>query len=84
MHTRNTPWFSCATLLIFVAPSFGDEAAFRSYLTRRADAVRPTAAELRWQEIPWLISLVEARDLAQKERRPILVWAADDDPFGRC
>jgi hypothetical protein len=53
-------------------------------LYRRADAIRPTAAELRWQQIPWLGSLVEARAVASAEKRPVVVWTLDEDPFERC
>jgi hypothetical protein len=71
-------------LLGQAAYPMGDEQTFRDWLNRRAQTLRPSAAELRWQEVPWLRSLVEARETARQEKRPILVWAADDDPFGRC
>jgi hypothetical protein len=50
----------------------------------RAAAIRPTAEEMRWQQIPWLGSLVEASEQAKRENRPILVWTLDEDPFERC
>jgi hypothetical protein len=53
-------------------------------LAQRAEAIRPTAAELRWQQIPWLGSLVEARAAARSEKRPVVVWTLDEDPFERC
>ncbi len=53
-------------------------------LERRAAAIRPSPAESRWREIPWLGSMVEAREAAEKEDRPVFIWGADDDPFERC
>jgi hypothetical protein len=53
-------------------------------LEERAAAIRPSAAETRWQQVPWLGSLVEARAAARAEKRPVLVWALDEDPFERC
>ena len=54
-----------------------------SELRERAAAIRPTAEELRWQKIPWLASLVEARETARAEKRPLFVWTLDGDPFDR-
>jgi len=56
---------------------------------RLVAAVKPTPAELRWQQIPWEIDLQEAMDLAKKEKRPIFLWAAggrgrDGVPLERC
>jgi hypothetical protein len=53
-------------------------------IARRAEMLRPTAQELRWQQIPWVGSLTVARDTAHAERRPIFVWTLDEDPFDRC
>jgi hypothetical protein len=53
-------------------------------LEQRAAAIRPSAAETRWQQVPWLGSLVEARAAARAEKRPVLVWTLDEDPFERC
>jgi hypothetical protein len=53
-------------------------------LARRAEVVRPSPDELRWQQLPWLTSLVEARQTAQRERRPIFLWVSSDPPLDRC
>lgn len=76
----------CA-LLVWLGLAFAlaaDTPPAHQELSIRADRIRPSAAELRWQEIPWLGSLVEARDTARVENRPILVWTLDEDPFERC
>ena len=58
-------------------------------LARRADAVRPKAADFRWQEIPWQTEPAEALAAAQAENRPLFVWLAggrdrDGSPLERC
>lgn len=35
-----------------------------------------------WRTIPWKISLLEARDLAAKQQKPIFIWAMDGNPLG--
>ncbi len=46
--------------------------------------IRPPAGEFAWRdEIPWLLSLGEARAKAAAEGKPILIWnAADGSPLG--
>ncbi len=41
---------------------------------------RPTG----WLDIPWFLDLQEGIRLAQKERRPVLIWVSGDDPLERC
>jgi hypothetical protein len=67
------------------SPSALEEAA----LIRQADTIKPTPAELRWQQLPWELDLQEAIRLAKKERRPIFLWTAggrdrDGVPLERC
>lgn len=49
---------------------------------RVAKAVRPAPGEDAFAEIPWLTSLWEAREVAAKEGRPILLWEMDGHPLG--
>lgn len=44
--------------------------------------IKPTAEESKWLEIPWQISLWEARQLAAREGKPILLWEMDGNPLG--
>jgi hypothetical protein len=58
-------------------------------LLRRAQAIKPTPAELRWQQIPWLIDPDLALRQARAERRPIFLWVAggrdrDGLPLEKC
>lgn len=53
-------------------------------LEKRASVIRPSAGELKWQQIPWLLDLTEGQKLAATENRPIFLWATGDDPLERC
>jgi len=47
--------------------------------------IKPQAGESRFQEIPWLLSVWEARKKATAEGKPILVWAgAGGAPTAVC
>lgn len=64
-------------------------AAAWQLLERRAAPLRPSAADLRYQQIPWLTDPTEALSQARSERRPIFLWAAggrdrDGIPLERC
>ena len=44
--------------------------------------IKPKATEQKWEQIPWLTSLWEARLRAAKEGKPILLWEMDGHPLG--
>jgi hypothetical protein len=47
--------------------------------------IRPQAGELRFQDIPWLLNVHEARKKAAAEGKPILVWSGSGGaPLGVC
>lgn len=45
-------------------------------------AIRPNANEDEFDKIPWLTSIWEARAVAAKENKPILLWEMDGHPLG--
>jgi hypothetical protein len=53
-------------------------------LLRRATAIKPTPAELKWQKIPWVLDLAEGQRLAKAEGRPVFLWVTGDPPLERC
>ena len=53
-------------------------------LASRAEAIKPRPRELKWQKIPWVMSLGEGQRLAREERRPIFLWVTGNDPLERC
>ena len=44
--------------------------------------IKPTAAEEKWNQIPWMASLWEARQKAAALGKPILLWEMDGHPLG--
>jgi hypothetical protein len=44
--------------------------------------IRPSDGEDPFETIPWQTSLWEARTLAAKEGKPILLWEMDGHPLG--
>ena len=45
------------------------------------DSLKPPTAEL-WRDIPWKVSLVEAQNLAAREKKPLFIWSMDGNPLG--
>ena len=35
-----------------------------------------------WRTIPWKVSLLDARDVAARQKKPIFIWAMDGHPLG--
>jgi hypothetical protein len=47
--------------------------------------IKPQSGELRFQEIPWLMSTWDARKKAAEEGKPILIWSGSGGaPLGVC
>ena len=44
--------------------------------------IKPKAEDAKWEQIPWLSSLWEARKKAAAEGKPILLWEMDGNPLG--
>ena len=61
-----------------------DYSRFDDSAQRLIAAAKPTAAELRWQQIPWVTDLTAGQRLAKAEGRPIFLWVTGDDPLERC
>ncbi len=48
---------------------------------RLRDHVRPDKSELAWRRIPWRASLWDAVIDANREKKPILLWAMNGHPL---
>jgi hypothetical protein len=53
-------------------------------LTKLATVIKPSAAANKWQQVPWLTDLNEARKLATKEKRPLFLWTVFGEPLDEC
>ena len=69
------------TLVLTSAVVAGQE---RSELKTKADAVRATAAEMNFMEIPWVTDVFEGFRLAKNENRPVFLYMITGDPLDDC
>ena len=60
----------------------GAEPIEAAHFERLHSLIKPKAEEEKWAQIPWLASLWEARELAAKQGKPILLWEMDGHPLG--
>jgi hypothetical protein len=55
-----------------------------SNVVGRVQAIKPTPEMLPWKGIPWAKDLPEGIKLMREEKRPMFMWASDDEPLDRC
>jgi hypothetical protein len=85
MHRKPLLWFAGTVLAVgLIGAAWGQTSPTLAALTQRAEVIKPSASELKWQRIPWLMDLAQGQRVAQAERRPILLWVTGDDPLERC
>ena len=65
------------TLALAFRPDGLNEGDFR----KLHEQLKPPSGEA-WRSIPWKISLVEAQNLAAREKKPIFIWSMDGNPLG--
>lgn len=51
-------------------------------IDRLLNTIRPSKGEDPFETIPWQTNLWEARKLAAKEGKPLLLWEMDGHPLG--
>jgi hypothetical protein len=70
---------SCVAMLIGVAgqPVELNDTTFAKY----RDLIRPKSDELCFETVPWLPTFWEGVIAAQKQDRPILLWAMNGHPL---
>jgi len=62
----------------------GDLDRLTAYQRSEYRAIKPTAAEMKWRQIPWITDLATGIRQAKAEKRPLLIWTAGDEPLERC
>ena len=68
----------CFTFLNFVCIQFS---AAQS-LEEKMRAVLPSKDEDRWLEIDWHTNIAEARQEAERQNKPLLLWVMNGNPLG--
>ena len=51
-------------------------------LDEKMRAVMPSADEDRWLEIDWHTNIAEARQEAERQNKPLLLWVMNGNPLG--
>ncbi len=72
------PVTSLALTLALAAFSGDFDNSKEEFQKRHADLLKPE----KWETVPWKSNLIEARDLAFKERKPLFLWCMDAKPLG--
>lgn len=44
--------------------------------------IKPRAEETKWEEIPWMVDLWDARRKAAEAGKPLMLWEMDGNPMG--
>ena len=68
-----------ATLLFVLAA--GQQALGEADFRSLHESLKPPPAEA-WRHIPWKVSLLEAQNLAAREKKPLFIWSMDGNPLG--
>jgi hypothetical protein len=53
-------------------------------LAKLAAVIKPSAAANKWQQVPWLTDVNDARKLAKEEKRPLFLWTVFGEPLDEC
>jgi hypothetical protein len=68
--------------LALVAPARAADPINPDQFAKLHRLIKPAAGEDKWQQIPWMVNLWEARKKAASEGKPILLWEMDGHPLG--
>ena len=69
------------TCTLFVALTLGQPLTDNS-LPKLRDAIMPAREELRWRDIAWQPTLWDALLAAQRDEKPVLLYAMNGNPLG--
>jgi hypothetical protein len=64
-------------------PGARDPTGQDSFAAQR-DAIVPKGEELSWHAVPWRPELRTALAEADREGKPVLLWAMNGHPLGQC
>ena len=82
MRWLNVFAVSGAFAAVAAAPVRGAEPIRPGQFERLHAMIKPQPAEQKWDQIPWMASLWEARKAAAAAGKPILLWEMDGHPLG--
>ena len=85
-------WLLCVALLVITGRQMQAQAPSEAKkpppspaeLTKLATVIKPPAAANKWQQVPWLTDVNDARKLAKEEKRPLFLWTVFGEPLDEC
>ena len=69
-------WLACGATAAAAEPVRAEQ------LQKLQALIKPDRGEEKWSQIPWLVSLWQARQKAAELGKPILLWEMDGHPLG--
>ena len=82
---RGVRWLTAGVVVLgsaVLVPAYAAEPVDPNRFEAIHSVIKPSAAEEKWEQIPWMASLWAARERAAKEGKPILLWEMDGHPLG--
>jgi hypothetical protein len=76
-----SPWGLFASLVLVPATG-GTEPVPPGQFEKLHRLIKPHTGEQKWEQVPWLADLWEARRRAAEQGKPILLWEMDGHPLG--
>lgn len=70
-------------LIAFAAAAHAQDPADTAFATQR-DAIVPHGDEIEWQTVAWEPELRTAVLAADRDDKPVLLWAMNGHPLGQC
>ena len=77
-----SPFLAFSFAWLAVGPATAAEPIRPEQVGQLQALIKPGRGEDRWAAIPWLTDLWQARQLAAKQGKPILLWEMDGNPLG--
>jgi hypothetical protein len=68
---------------LLAAGAVAQDATDAEFAAQR-DAILPAAEERAWLAVPWRAELRTALAEANREPKPVLLWAMNGHPLGQC
>jgi hypothetical protein len=82
MKSINKFLFVSPLLFGAISSSWAREPIAPDQFSKLQALIKPGPGEDRWAAIPWLTDLWQARQLAARQGKPILLWEMDGHPLG--
>ena len=73
--------YATLTLALLTGAARGADPIRPAHFDKLRGLIKPQATEEKFMQIPWLTDLWDARKVAAREGKPILLWEMDGHPL---